>query len=84
VKVLEVVPEGLDILMNDVWCDGADLNEAIVLNEDRITGQVAVSDGRVTSLMEITVKTNVSGELEQEPDHHQTTQRLVCMYVHTK
>ena len=40
-------------LVDDVGRDGADLDEAVVLDEDRVARQVAVDDGRLGPLQRI-------------------------------
>lgn len=54
-EVLDVLPAGLDVLVDDVWGDGADLDQPVVLDEDRFASQVAVGDGRRDRLVKITV-----------------------------
>ena len=44
VKVLDVLSEGLDVLMDGVWCDAPNLDEAVVLDEDGVAGKIAVDD----------------------------------------
>ncbi len=51
--VLEVVPIGLHVLVDDVWGDGADLDEAVVLDEDGVAGQVAMGDGGAAGLVQV-------------------------------
>ena len=41
-KIFDVFPEGFDVLVNGVRGDAADLDEAVVLDEDGVTGQVTV------------------------------------------
>lgn len=48
-----------DVSGNDTW---ADLDEPIVLDEDGVTSQVAVDDGRVTGV-------EITAEEEKEPPH---------------
>jgi len=42
VKIFDVFPECFDVLVNGVRGDAADLDEAVVLDEDGVTGQVTV------------------------------------------
>ena len=53
VQVSDVVPEGLHVLVYDVWGDRADLDEAVVLDEDGVAVQVAVDDGGAARLVEV-------------------------------
>lgn len=48
-----------NVSRNDTW---ADLDEPIVLDEDGVTGQVAVDDGRVTGV-------EITAEEEKENPH---------------
>ena len=41
-QVLNVVPVGLDIVQDDVWPDGADFDQAVVLDEDGVAGEVSM------------------------------------------
>lgn len=50
----DVVPAGFDVLVDDVWSNGSNFDQSIMLNENRIAGQIAVENGRITSRMEIT------------------------------
>ena len=52
-QVFDVVPERLDVLVDDVRRDGADLDEAVVLDEDGVARQVAVHDGRLNLVVEV-------------------------------
>ena len=42
-KIFHVFPEGFDVLVNGVGSYAADLNEAVVLDEDGVAGQVTVN-----------------------------------------
>ena len=53
VQVPYVVPVGLDVLVDDVGRDGADLDKAVVLDEDGVAVQVAVDDGGAARLVEV-------------------------------
>jgi hypothetical protein len=53
VEVLNVVSVGADVLVDDVGRNGANLHEAVVLNEDGVARQVAVDDGGIGPLMEV-------------------------------
>ncbi len=52
-QVLNVAPVCLDILVDDVRCDGADLDEPVVLDEYRIAREIAVNDGRIARLVQV-------------------------------
>lgn len=52
-QVSDVVPASLDVLVNDVRSDGADLDQAVVLDENRVASQVAVDDRRRAFLVQI-------------------------------
>ena len=56
-KIFDVFPEGFDVLVNGVRGDAADLDEAVVLDEDGIARQVAVDDGRLGPLQRIRKET---------------------------
>ena len=43
-KIFDVFPEGFDVLVNGVRGDAADLDEAVVLDEDGVAGKIAVDD----------------------------------------
>ena len=45
VKVLDVLSEGLDVLVDGVRRHTPDLDEPIVLDEDGVAGEIAVYDG---------------------------------------
>ncbi len=49
----DAVPASLDVLVDDVGRDGPDLDEAIVLDENRLTGEVAVEDRWITCHMKV-------------------------------
>ena len=42
VEVLDVLSEGFYILVNRIWCHAPNLHQSVVLDEYRVTGQVAV------------------------------------------
>ena len=44
-KVLDVLSEGLDVLVDGVWRHTPDLDEPIVLDEDGVACEIAVYDG---------------------------------------
>ena len=56
-KIFDVFPEGFDVLVNGVRGDAADLDEAVVLDEDCVTGQVTV-DYRLLQYKYIRKNTN--------------------------
>ena len=56
VEVLDVLPTGLDVLVDDVRGNGANLDQTVVLDENRLAGQVSVSDRRRDSLVEVTME----------------------------
>ena len=56
-KIFDVFPEGFDVLVNGVRGDAADLDEAVVLDEDGVTGQVTV-DYRLLQYKYIRKNTN--------------------------
>ena len=56
-KIFNVFPEGFDVLVNGVRGDAADLDEAVVLDEDGVTGQVTV-DYRLLQYKYIRKNTN--------------------------
>ena len=43
-EVLNVLPEGLHILVDGVGRHAADLHQSVVLDEDGVAGQIAVDD----------------------------------------
>ena len=55
-EVLDVLPTGLDVLVDDVRGNGANLDQTVVLDENRLAGQVSVSDRRRDSLVEVTME----------------------------
>lgn len=48
--VAHVLAAGLDVVVDGVRRHGADLHEPVVLDEDRVAGQVPVHDGRHASV----------------------------------
>lgn len=50
VHIPHVLAAGLDVVVDGVRRHGADLDEAVVLNEDRVAGEVAVDDGRLAAV----------------------------------
>lgn len=48
-EVLYVFSEGFDILVNCIWSHASNLDQAVVLDEYCVAGQVAVDDWRVTA-----------------------------------
>lgn len=48
--IAHVLAARLDVVVNGVGRHTADLHQAIVLDEDRITGEVSVDDGRRTGM----------------------------------
>ena len=48
-EVLDVFSEGFDILVDRIWCHTPNLHQPVVLDEDCVTGQVAVDDWGVTT-----------------------------------
>ena len=55
-EVLDVLPTGLDVLVDDVRGNGANLDQAVVLDENRLAGQISVRDRRRDSLVEVTAE----------------------------
>ena len=43
-EVLDVLPEGLDVLVDCVRRHAANLDQSVVLDEDGVAGQIAVDD----------------------------------------
>lgn len=46
VHVSHVLAAGLDVVVDGVGRHGADLDQAVVLDEDSVAGEVAMHDGR--------------------------------------
>ena len=52
VKVFDVVPAGLNVLVNNVGRDGADFHKTVMLDENCVTRQIAMDDW-IAFLMQI-------------------------------
>ena len=44
----DVVTTGLDVLVNDIWSDRSNLDQAIVLNKNCIASQISMKNWRIT------------------------------------
>lgn len=53
-QIPDVVATRFDILVYDIWRNGSDFDETVVLDEDCVTGQIAMDDWRVARLVQVT------------------------------
>ena len=51
----DVVTTGLDVLVNDIWSDRSNLDQAIVLNKNCIASQIAMKNWRITCDVQVTI-----------------------------
>ena len=65
VQVLDVIPAGLNILVNNVGRDGTDFHKAVMLDENCVAGQIAVNDWRAALLVQV-AKKKEGGKIESD------------------
>ena len=51
-----VVPACFHVLMDDIWSDRSNLDQAVMLDENCVASQVTMQDWRITCTMQVTEK----------------------------
>ena len=49
-----VVPACFHVLMDDIWSDRSNLDQAVMLDENCVASQVTMQDWRITCTMQVT------------------------------